>query len=567
MGTGDFTWEAWIYPTSWANANHAVYATTATGGLFIGKIGSDFAVRAYGVANQITSGTFPTLNVWTHIAAVRSGTTLKLYYNGVEVASTTNSYSFAQATVRIGADDGGATYTGYISNLRLVKGTAVYTGNFTPSTSPLTAISGTSLLTCQGGVIADSSTNNFTITTVGDARVTANSPFSVGSSGVLQSGSAYFDGSGDYLSIPNSASHQFGSTPFTIEGWIWTNSGATQGVIGNYQFGINNGWRVTITATSMTYGAGASAGAVASFSGASLARSWNHFAIVGDGTTVRVYINGTAGGVSGAQSSGVTTSSYLSIGKNSDDSGGVTWPFSGYLSNLRIVKGTAVYNANFTPSSSPVTNSANTTLLLNFRNAGIYDGVGDNIFETIGDAALSTVQKKTGNTSMFFDGSGDYITAINPMLACGTGDFTVEFWMYSADVSGAAQRGMLQTSTTAGGLATTYTTGLTFLQGSNRLFGALNGGLIVIVAGVNVGSNSAVVTTNTWTHVAIARVSGTATLYINGTSVDSRTASGSITATNIAIGGYYSSAYLYSGYLDDLRIQNSAKYTANFTPS
>jgi len=68
--------------------------------------------------------------------------------------------------------------TGSISNLRVVKGTAVYTSDFTPATSALTNISGTSLLTLQNATIIDNSTNAFTITNNNTVTTGQTYPFS-----------------------------------------------------------------------------------------------------------------------------------------------------------------------------------------------------------------------------------------------------------------------------------------------------------------------------------------------------------------------------------------------------
>jgi hypothetical protein len=104
-----------------------------------------------------------------------------LYINGVSVATSTVATNFNQTNdfyIAAGRDGAGAlTFNGYISNARIVKGVAVYTTNFTPPTSPLTAIANTSLLTCQSATLVDNGPNNFTITAVGNSAVSRESPF------------------------------------------------------------------------------------------------------------------------------------------------------------------------------------------------------------------------------------------------------------------------------------------------------------------------------------------------------------------------------------------------------
>ena len=169
MGGGDFTVEAWVYPNASYTTYNYILGIAATNGLVFYVTGGNLVVRSFNGSDLLSSSTIPALNAWTHVAATRSGTTLRIFVNGVQTASTTNSTSFNVGVANIGNDGtNAAPWLGSISNFRLVKGTAVYTSNFTPSTIPLTAISGTSLLTCRTpNTILDYSSNSFTITTTG----------------------------------------------------------------------------------------------------------------------------------------------------------------------------------------------------------------------------------------------------------------------------------------------------------------------------------------------------------------------------------------------------------------
>jgi hypothetical protein len=187
-GTGAFTWEAWIKPTGWGGTQ-VISAVSGTGGILVFGNGTTFTVRAYGVADQLTYGTPPTTGAWTHVVVVRSGTTLSIYYNGTRVATTTNSYNFIQDNLTVGNSTVGASegFDGLISNLRLVKGTAVYDptqASLTVPTTPLTNITNTSLLlnTVSGAFTADSSSNSFTPIPQSSNRPSwnADSPFATG---------------------------------------------------------------------------------------------------------------------------------------------------------------------------------------------------------------------------------------------------------------------------------------------------------------------------------------------------------------------------------------------------
>jgi len=185
----------------------------------------------------------------------------------------------------------------------------------------------------------------------------------------------------------------------------------------------------------------------------------------------------------------------------------------------------------------------------------------------VGNAQISTTQSKFGGASIEFDKVADRLTlAASSDFAFGTGDFTVELWAYSRDVLGANQRGFLQISPVAGGLSTSYVNGIFIAQGGDATGGVLTGGLYANINNNYVGSNTAVLSTNTWFHVALTRASGTVRLFFNGNVHASITNTSNVTGSNLVVGGYYDTAFLYDGYIDDLRITKGvARYTSNFS--
>ena len=103
-----------------------------------------------------------------------------LYVNGSSVSTATNSANHSLTSYWIGKTFDPFYFNGYISNFRIVNGTALYTSNFTPTTEPLTAITNTSLLTCQSSTIIDNRSSPLTITVTGDTKVAlTDSPFGV----------------------------------------------------------------------------------------------------------------------------------------------------------------------------------------------------------------------------------------------------------------------------------------------------------------------------------------------------------------------------------------------------
>ena len=193
FGTGNFTFESWVYVSVYTSFG-TIYSTTAlfgvTDNLYIGMgEGSSlnkFIVSSAGISKLTSASTF-NLNTWYHLAVVKNDNVLSLYVNGVLQASAANTQSFVSDTLLIGTISTIYAFRGYISNLRVVKGTAVYTSGFTPPTTPLGVISGTSLLTLQESTLpfTDASVNNFTITSVGIVIASTLSPFPSSNSNFL----------------------------------------------------------------------------------------------------------------------------------------------------------------------------------------------------------------------------------------------------------------------------------------------------------------------------------------------------------------------------------------------
>jgi hypothetical protein len=117
---------------------------------------------------------------WTHVAVARASGTTRLFINGALLTSAADSNNYTAQAVTVGSYGGGTNYfAGYMTNVRLVKGTAVYTVAFTPSTAPLSAVTNTSLLLNANywAPFTDSSTNGFSITANNSPTVFNSSPF------------------------------------------------------------------------------------------------------------------------------------------------------------------------------------------------------------------------------------------------------------------------------------------------------------------------------------------------------------------------------------------------------
>jgi hypothetical protein len=281
-----------------------------------------------------------------------------------------------------------------------------------------------------------------------------------------------------------------------------------------------------------------------------------HIALSRSGSIIKGFLNGVWNAT--ISDSGTLDFSSGAIGYRQITPAGGN--INGYISNFRIVKGTAVYSATFTLPTAPVTAITNTALLLNFTNAGIIDSAMINNIETVGNAQISSAQTKFGGGSMSFDGTGDYMIGgafSSISRAIGSGNFTIEMWLYT----NANKTQILFDTGTTSGSATCIQCAL---NSSGYPYVVLNNSPAL--------TSSIVVSTGTWTHVAWVRSSGTLVIYVNGVSGGSVANSTNISDTGLTIGTPNdwrdtSASYHYNGYIDDLRVTNGyARYTANFTP-
>jgi hypothetical protein len=536
-----------------ANGLNFVYSTTGSGA---GNVGRTYAVTL-------------SVGVWYHVAFCRSSGSTRAFVNGYQVGSTTSDNVAIVTTnqiqtVGIIRDD--ALFwpmNGYISNLRVLKGTALYTSNFNTSIIPLTAVTNTQLLTCQSNRFVDNSTNNFTLTRNGDVSVQRFSPFNPTApyAAVTDGGSGYFDGSGDYLTAPSNAAFAFGTGDFTIEAWIYcTNFSGVENFIFDSRSSVSTagmGFNIEPTTGKLRYSGNAN-NVLTSTS--ITANTWTHVAWVRSGSTLTGYINGVSGG--SVSNSDNLTQNVGAIGVVGFSASGY---FNGYISNLRVVKGTAVYTTNFTPSTTPLTPITNTSLLLNFTNAGIIDNAEMNNLETVGNAQISTAQSKFGGASMLFDGSGDGVQfrSFPQPLSFGTGDFTIEFWVYPATSPNNNWTPILTMGFSGGGQEVRLSQNI-----NNTGWGWLypnNSNNADVYAGFGT------LTTSTWSHIAMTRSGSTLRLFKDGVLISTATSiSFNFTNRSLFSIGLPQAAYsdgAFNGYVDDVRITTGyARYTAAFTP-
>jgi len=243
-GTGDFTIEWWGYQTAtsgvqgiWRNSTGDT--TNSIGFWTIAQPAGRITITIGNgtTSDVVRSNSAITLNAWNHYAFVRSGTLFTLYVNGVAQTETLNSsidLPAQLAYMQIG--NAGGLYAGQISNFRIVKGTAVYTANFTPPTQPLNRISGTSLLLLAGNssnFATDQGPNALTITNVNSASFSALTPFT-----------AVKDATGTYTMTSSNAGTSIAWNSADGGSWIKSNNTGTDVIYGGPDYTTGQSYTV-----------------------------------------------------------------------------------------------------------------------------------------------------------------------------------------------------------------------------------------------------------------------------------------------------------------------------------
>lgn len=575
FGTGDYTIECWMYPTSTkADMRLWNFSGDSDNIDISGSGGGTGAISYYnGSTSTYSSSGVVNFNAWNHVACVRSSGTTRVYLNGVlRVTQTTTPNTSARILYIAGQPS--SWFEGYISNFRVVKGTAVYTGAFTPPTAPLTAVTNTSLLTCQNSSFKDNSTNAFTLTRNGDAKVQTFNPF-VSSTALTNCGSMYFDGTGDYLTVANSPINNLGTSDFTIELWFKSDTGSMNThacLVASYSSAVSGSWAFKAQSGTSGYIQFASYGPSwndwVTTTNIASDMAWHHCAVTRSGNTLRIFVDGTQRGSwdISAASSFTGGGHPLSVGFMAQDS---TSYLNGNISNLRIIKGTALYTSAFTPPTAPVTPTAATTFYVNGMNGAIADQTTLNTLETVGDTKISTSIKKYGTGSIYMDGTSDWLYMKgNENFHFASSNFTMEGWFYFTNSTANALQTIFSNYTTwnASGQGTIFWGKHTSSSGYMSVwFSNYSSGAALM-------AESSMPPSNTWTHYALVRNGNTFTIYRDGVSTASASWSGAATTIappTIFIGaaGDATTSYNFPGYIDDFRITKGvARYTSAFTP-
>jgi hypothetical protein len=400
-----------------------------------------------------------------------------------------------------------------------------------------------------------------TITAYGNAKIsTAQSKFG--------GASALFDGTGDYLDL-NENIMPVGA--FTIEMWYRPSSLASVQTLWSNFLNNEDGSATLWVNTTGQVNFYLKPSSIVSSTTNLVVNTWYHIAVRKNSSDgYALYINGVSEAT--ATNSTAFSSTKNLIGARFNNSLDSFAEFTnGYIDELRI-SNTARYTDNFTPSTSAFINDANTLLLMHMdgtNNSTVFvddNGQGRSAvgLSAFGNAQIDTAQSKFGGSGGYFDGNGDYVIAANnTLLYWNAGTYTLEFWARAeAFESQQFDDPLIVGNTNPAGQQDYWSFGPD--NSGNLTFKYYNGNSVEI-------RDSGTMSTGVWHHCAVTHSSGTIKTYLDGTLKNTATVSGtpqfetSYGGLNIGWGNGTTSAY--QGWIDELRISNTVRYTDNFTPS
>ena len=210
-------------------------------------------------------------------------------------------------------------------------------------------------------------------------------------------GSVFFDGTGDYLNIPNNTQFEVGED-FTFETWIYRTSLGSLNTIYSYLTAGTTlyGLSFILTTTGIGiygYNNGSSSyDALLTISGVVTANEWHHVAVVRSSNTWYYYIDGVLQGSGTMTSFSYSGTPTFYIGYQNDNYAN---SFAGYLSNYRILKGTALYTSNFAVPTRELEVTPETVLVCCYDGENIFAEKTGKIIAAYGDRLSSPTPTAT----------------------------------------------------------------------------------------------------------------------------------------------------------------------------
>lgn len=578
-GSNDFTLELWLRPTSIAPA--CVFFETrsnATSGWAL-VLTAAGAIQLYNAGvGQTASTANITVNNWSHVALVKTGSTIAYYINGTFAGNATTSIS-ALATEQIfffGRNYAGSSpYIGFIDEIRFTMNLARYSSNFTPATKRFS--DGNDLDYYWQNTVAllpmDGANGSVAVTDVVGHTVTNGGGVLMNNTNQLFAGvnTANFDGGGNsYLVMADS------------EEWTITQPNAYQG--GNYTWecwirpgslvnpvtifgGLNAGNICLLQTTNggfALYLNGSSNNGFSTATGLVGVNTWYHIALVKQGGQWSLYRNGVQ----------VATNTYAGAITNATGNfgigitPGIGWIYNGRMADFRVTKGVARYTSNFAVPTKWLPRAPTYNLLWEYTTfLGQFEGaIGATSFtdssknpksiSNSGSAILTNSQVRYGSTSLRL-AADSYIAIPASAFPSGTQDFTMAMWVRMNSFPAYH---------------------IPLVRGAN----GVNGFALVLASNgttfdFSYNSSSNIWTTlfqkpytfslNIWYHIAITRQGSEYRIFVNGVHIGRTSDATAISAATVAqqTGISPDGTQKFDGWIDDFElIVGAAKYVGDF---
>jgi len=542
LTTQDFTIDCWVkIPTSGLGSNYLIICSkgsTSGYGYFLGVSPTNGHIRWWSRnsgswQDKGTSGIDIRDDTWHHVAVVKTGTSLKIYVDGASYLDTTlagatidgsSSYPFY-----IGRTSPGWYFKGYIDEFRFSRSVQRWTTSFTPPTEQY----GGHNFYPQGNPELDTSQKKF------------------GSS------SMYFtEAQSEYLICQLHNDWDFGTGDFTIDCWVNYDStsygllGMRTDAAGSYAFRRNASnylvWR-------------ASGSDIITSSGTISNSDWTHVAVVRNSGETALFIDGVRNSAWTTDTTDYAASNLLGIGAGYSTS----HYMDGNIDEFRISKGVARWTDNFSVPTEAYSTDSYTKLLLHF-NGDMSDSAHGLEFN---GSIYVPVSPTKWNGTFYFDGSGDYVDIDDhDDWEFGSGDFTIDVWVRFAS------------SSSSDNMIVSHWDGDAGSNRGWRFYHGMDSNLLTFSYSLDGSSGNNKTWSwspnkNQWYHLAVVRNGSNLYAFVDGTEIGTtQSITGTIhsVSTPLVIGARYdfgNPGLYFDGFMDELRISNTARWTSNFTPS
>lgn len=574
FGTGAFTVELWFrVKSAWTNGWGLIgkYTTGGSGkwGLQISTAPAFYWYYSSGAAYTFALEATPRPDVWYHVAICRDGSgNLRCFFNGEQRGSTTadsTNYSDTSLPVVLGEyrnENYDQNFNGEIDEVRIIKGSALYTTDFQVPDEPLTAVTNTVGLWHLEDLM-DESGNDHELT---PKSISGWASYHTGERRFGE-GAFDFDGTDDFLAWVDHADWQLGGGTgnFTIDFWIKPDDSLVSSKqtlfeqqtdsTHYYSLSTNNSgylnFRVVDGSTIVDL--------VSSAAYAWVTGVWYHIAVIrgwsGNANDWALCVNGAVIGTLTDDSTIPNLTGPFRIGAGRHGADVSVYYYDGKIDEFRI-SNTARWTAAFDPPTTEHTPDANTKLLAHGEFNGKDSSSTDHAVDSTTIGVVCTAVSKFGLSSAVFNGTSDYISAVANHIynIHQYTDYTVDFWAKRDNNSGthaffAMEDGSLNNgwwiyATSAGKI------------GAQGISGAAE--LWLAESAANVWQDSL------WHHVALVKKGSDIGLYLDGKQVAYDSYSGSVIfdyaiALGARTGGGGSRL---DGNMDEFRIEGRNSFSA-----